>query len=342
MPQPAKNEKKQDYINRCVKYLIEKEDKKPDQARAQCEGMWAQHQKKQRQKKNEAGDMIQSILKENLWLMEPGALENFMIRVQQNIALKENSINPEMISLFGDDSENEKGYKVQNGIAIIEMHGPMIKRAQGFFARFLGIKGYVQIGEIFKQAMADQEVKGIFLDMDSPGGSADGTSDLADIVFAARGKKPVLSFADGQMTSAGQWIGGSADFVAAANETTRLGSVGVYGVHFDYADRAKELGVKPTVFSAGKFKAIGNQFEHLTKKDTEYIQSQFDYMHAQFIAAVSRNHGIPVDKLDGDLKEAKVFMGSQGVSVGLADAVMNEQGKGYGPSAIGGKRQDHV
>lgn len=47
---PKKNEKKQDYINRCVKFLIEKENKKPDQARAQCENMWNEDKKKKKGK----------------------------------------------------------------------------------------------------------------------------------------------------------------------------------------------------------------------------------------------------------------------------------------------------
>jgi len=50
MPTPNKNEKKQDYINRCTKQLIEDEGKKPDQARAQCESMWNQHKKKKKGK----------------------------------------------------------------------------------------------------------------------------------------------------------------------------------------------------------------------------------------------------------------------------------------------------
>lgn len=38
MPEPPrKNESKKSYIARCVKYLIENEKKKPDQARAICE-----------------------------------------------------------------------------------------------------------------------------------------------------------------------------------------------------------------------------------------------------------------------------------------------------------------
>lgn len=49
MPEsPKKGETKKSYISRCTKYLIEKENKKPDQARAQCESMWEQDKKKKK------------------------------------------------------------------------------------------------------------------------------------------------------------------------------------------------------------------------------------------------------------------------------------------------------
>ena len=324
MPEPAKGEKKQDYINRCTKYLIEKEGKKPDQARAQCEGMWSQSRKKN--KKSQAGNqMIQSILNEKLWLMEPVALSHFMTQVGQNIMIKEENLKPEMFGILmgGDDDDDKKPYRMDGSVAIIEIRGPLIKRASGFLAFLFGITGMEAIGNSFKKALADPDVKGIFLDTDSSGGSSDGTMDLAEIIFSARGQKPIMAFADGHMTSAAQWIGSSADYVVAANEITSMGSIGVSGAHFDYVDRTKEFGIKPTIFHAGKYKAIGNQYEHLSKDDKEYIQTMFDYIHTQFINGVSKSIGIPVDDLDEDLKQAKVFMGSQAIAVGLANEIMS-------------------
>uniref|UniRef100_A0A6M3IXT7 Putative peptidase n=1 Tax=viral metagenome TaxID=1070528 RepID=A0A6M3IXT7_9ZZZZ len=325
MPNPRSGESKKSYMARCQKYVIEKEGEKPDRAYKKCEGMWDQHKKKQRQKKSEAGNMLQSILSENAWLMEPNALYQFMIQVHQNLEFKEENIKPEMFGILigGDDDNDKKPYRMDGSIAIIEIRGPLIKRASGFLAFLFGITGMEAIGNSFKKALTDSDVKGIFLDTDSPGGTSDGTMDLAEIIFNARGQKPILSFADGHMTSAAQWIGSSADYVVAANEITSMGSIGVYGVHLDYADRAKEMGIKPTVFHAGKYKAIGNQFEHLSKDDKEYVQAMFDYSHTQFVNGISKNIGIPVGELDSDLKEAKIFMGSQAIAVGLANEIMS-------------------
>ncbi len=266
---------------------------------------------------------IQHVLNEQFWYMDPNALQKFIIKMQ-NADFKKESFNPEFISRFDEDEgEEKKPFRMENGLAVIPIQGSLVKKASGFMAWLFGIVGMAQIGEILNRAILDPDVKGIFLDVDSPGGSVDGTSDLADIIFNARGQKPIMSFADGQATSGAAWISGAADFVAVANENTKLGSIGVFGVHFDIVDRAKELGIKPTVFSAGKFKAIGNQFEHLTKSDKAHIQSTFDYLHELFISAIVKNTGIAKSKLNSDLKEAKIFMGSQGIAVGLAHKIMS-------------------
>ncbi len=53
MPQPNPGEKKGDYIERCVKYVMEQEGEAQDRALAKCYGMWDQAQ---RQKTGEQKD----------------------------------------------------------------------------------------------------------------------------------------------------------------------------------------------------------------------------------------------------------------------------------------------
>ena len=269
--------------------------------------------------------MIQNILSISSWLMEPEYLKNFLIQVHQKSEMSTEDIEKQaFIFIDGQkDDDDKKPYAMDGNIAIIEMRGPMMKRAKGFFAMLFGIRGMVGIGEDFKMALSDKDVAGIFLEIDSPGGTVDGTMDLANIIYEGRGQKPILSFADGMMTSAAQWIGSAADYTIIANETTRLGSIGVYGVHFALPERAKQLGITPTVFSAGRYKKIGNELEHLTKADKAHIQKDFDYIHDQFINGMSRNMGIAVNDLDSDLKQAKTFIGSQAIDVGLGSEIID-------------------
>ena len=85
---------------------------------------------------------------------------------------------------------------------------------------------------LWKQALADPKVKAILLDVDSPGGVADGVKTLADQILAARGQKPIVAFAHGQMCSAAYWLGASADRVMA-DDTAMVGSIGTVMTHTD-------------------------------------------------------------------------------------------------------------
>ena len=76
-----------------------------------------------------------------------------------------------------------------DGIAVIHIDGPLGYRAipQGWW----GLMGdyYDGIQAAFDDCMENDNVLGIVLDINSPGGVVNGCSDLAEKIFKARGKK---------------------------------------------------------------------------------------------------------------------------------------------------------
>ena len=269
--------------------------------------------------------MIQSILNTRSWAMVPEVLEQFLARIA-NIDHSESSLNGELKAIYQEDFDPKKAtYEKKNGIATIFIHGPLLKRSGGFFAWLLGIGSYQQIGKAYQQAMVDPDVKGLFLDCDSPGGSVDGCSDLADIIYQSRGKKPSIAFCDGTATSAACWIATSAKHTILANEGTMTGSIGVFGVHFDVSAMAEKEGIKPTIFSAGKYKSVGNKYEPLSDSDKKIIQEPLDKHHDIFVKAIARNIGVPVENLNADLRESKIYLGSEAVKVKLAQEILSRK-----------------
>ena len=84
-----------------------------------------------------------------------------------------------------------------SGVAVIGLDGILAKRMNFFMAISGGTSMQIAAAQL-RQALADPEVNSILLHIDSPGGTVDGTIDLANAVFAARGQKTVVAFADGQ------------------------------------------------------------------------------------------------------------------------------------------------
>jgi ClpP class serine protease len=57
-----------------------------------------------------------------------------------------------------------------------------------------------------------------------------GVSELSNMVYAARGKKPVVAYASGDAASGAYWIASAADEIVVS-DTSALGSIGVVGMY---------------------------------------------------------------------------------------------------------------
>ena len=271
---------------------------------------------------HENENIVAQILSENMWLMEPSKLESVLDSVSKFDLQKE--VNPELINLFNSsDAANPTLFKIENGTAVIPVNGPIIKRG-GLIAWILGISSYETIGKQFNAALADKKVKSILFSVDSPGGSVNGVETLSNLIFESRSLKPSMAFID-QGTSAAAWISTSCGYSVLSGETATTGSIGVVGCHLSYQDAIKKLGIKAHIFSSGKFKKIGHKFADLSASDKKEIQENFDYLHSIFLKAITRNTGIKEYKLSSDVREAKVFYGSQGVDAGLAHKIMDRK-----------------
>ena len=76
------------------------------------------------------------------------------------------------------------------GIAVIPIHGTLVKRTLGLEAAS-GLTSYQDIGVMLDAALADPSVTGILLDVDSPGGEASGSFELARRVREVAAVKPI-------------------------------------------------------------------------------------------------------------------------------------------------------
>lgn len=209
---------------------------------------------------------------------------------------------------------------IQDGVAVISIEGVIAKRAN-LFMRISGGTSTQIAGQQFAQALADPTVKAIVLAIDSPGGTVDGTQALSDQIFAARGKKPIISVADGIMASAAYWIGSAADQVFIVGDTTIVGSIGVITTHVDTSAASMAAGVRTTEIKAGKFKQMGSSGAPLGMAEKDAIQGFVDATYQVFLDAIARNRGIDVETVKSDMAEGRIFLGRTAIDAGLVDGV---------------------
>jgi len=214
-----------------------------------------------------------------------------------------------------------KGYTIEDGgIALLQIDGVVAKR-MNLFSRISGGTSTALIGRDFLEAMNDHAVRGIVLAIDSPGGTVDGTPELSDLIFNARGSKPVLAYSDGMMASAAYWFGSAADEIMISSEVVQTGSIGVVTQHVDVSVAQEQRGVKTTEIYAGKYKRIASQYAPLSTEGREYIQAAVDHAYSVFVDAVARNRETTAEDVLGRMADGRVFNGSQAITAGLVDNV---------------------
>lgn len=217
----------------------------------------------------------------------------------------------------------EKPYQIISRVAVIPVDG-IIAKKMNLFTRISGGISTQILARDIKTALADPDVDAIVLDIDSPGGTVDGTEELADVIHAARSIKPVVSYTDGLMASAAYWIGAAADRIYISGDTPTVGSIGVVTAHVDYSKYEEKIGVKTTEIYAGTYKRIASEYAPITPEGKSYLQDQVDYIYSIF---ANRMAAYRPDKLSLPEKGAiawadgKIFTGKQAVAAGLVDGV---------------------
>jgi signal peptide peptidase SppA len=213
-----------------------------------------------------------------------------------------------------------RDYEVVNGnVAVIPIYGVITPKAD-LMSEMSGGTSVERISQTFAAALADDGIRGIVLDIDSPGGSVDGIPELAAQIRGARGTKPILAQANYRAASAAYWLGAQADEFFAA-PSADVGSVGVFAAHNDVSAALEQDGIKVTLISAGKYKVEGNPFEPLSDEAIAAIQESVDEMYGMFVADLAKGRGVGVDTVRSDFGQGRMLSAKKALDAGMVDGV---------------------
>ena len=205
---------------------------------------------------------------------------------------------------------------VENGIGVVAIEGPILRKPDLFARIFFGATSSEDIGAAIREAAGRDDIKAVFLNIDSPGGTVAGTPELANAVASLDKKKPVYAFSSGLMCSAAYWVASQARAIYAT-PSAQVGSIGVVQAVIDNSAALDKAGLKVEVFSVGKYKAMGAPGTPLTDDQRELISSNLAEIAGEFHAAVlSKGRAIPAEAMEG-----QTFSGKQAQRQNLAGMV---------------------
>lgn len=207
----------------------------------------------------------------------------------------------------------------KGGVASITIDGSLVNRG-AWIGASSGLVSYEGIAAQLDEAVNDKAIHSIVLDLNSPGGEAGGMFALAKAVRAAAAVKNVVAVVNDMAASAAYGIASAARDIVVS-ETSMVGSIGVVLLHMDRSKEMESKGVRPTLIHAGAHKVDGNPFAPLPESVRTHMQGEVDKIYSLFLDAVAAGRGARLDKNAAKKTEARVFLGEEAVSIGLADSV---------------------
>lgn len=225
-----------------------------------------------------------------------------------------------LLAEAGDDGQAVtrmmREYEVRDGVAIVPIVGELAARSMAL-EPMSGLTGYNAIAASLRLAAVDADVKGIMLDVDSPGGES-GCFDVGRLARSISADKPVWAMVGTACCSAAYAIASGAARITAPGDG-KTGSIGVVGLHTDLSGALAKEGVKVTIMTYGALKADGNPFEPLPPEARARWQADIDFLGSEFVRLVADHRGLTQKAVRAT--EADVFFGARAQELGLVDAV---------------------
>ena len=195
--------------------------------------------------------------------------------------------------------------------------------------------GYT-IRRVLEDAANDQNVKGVLLHLQTPGGTIYGARAIHDgvLAFKRTAKRPVIAFIEGLSASGGVMAMVGADKIYA-DHGSFIGSIGVLGPQILYYNKpiatdggllgggiTTREGIEQTIVTAGRGKDLGNPFRAPTAEEVQVLQGGVDTEYAHFVKHVSTFRKIDENVIRNDMG-AHIFDNEKAQAFGLIDGTLD-------------------
>jgi len=173
-----------------------------------------------------------------------------------------------------------------------------------------------------RKAFENDDVKGVILRINSPGGSPVQAGYINDEINRLKEKHPntkVYAVITDMCASGGYYIAAAADEIYA-DKASVVGSIGVVMNGFGFVGSMEKLGVERRLYTAGENKGFLDPFSPEKKDEITHINGLLSEIHQQFITTVKTGRK---DKLVDDKKlfSGLIWTGEQAIKLGLVDAL---------------------
>lgn len=207
----------------------------------------------------------------------------------------------------------------KEGTGIVSITGELKSRG-AYIGEDSGVSSYEGVKYQIVRAAKSSKVKALVLDIESPGGTALGMSEVAALVRGVAAVKPVYASINGMAASAAFGIASAASRILIPPSGI-AGSIGTIMIHLDMSGKLEKEGIKPTLIYAGSQKGLGNPAVPLSDEGEAKLRGLVNSYYQNFLQTVAAGRGRKLSSKAARETEARTYIGQDAVSAGLADGV---------------------
>lgn len=202
-------------------------------------------------------------------------------------------------------------YSSKNNIAVLYATGEIVDGAS------TGIN-YQKLVPIITQLADDDNIKGLVLRVNSPGGSAFGSDQIGEALDYFQSKKKPLAVSMGDYAaSGGYWISCGADRIFA-DPLTITGSIGIFGLIPNVKGLSDKLGINPQSVSTNPAADFPTLFTPMDEKQLSIMQKYVETGYDRFIKRVATGRKMTEAKVR-QIAEGRVWNAMKAKEIGLVD-----------------------
>ena len=176
-----------------------------------------------------------------------------------------------------------------------------------------------QILKEIQEAQEDKRIKGVLLNVDSPGGAVPPSIEIAYAIKELKKHKPVIAYASGIMASGSYYASIYANKIIA-NPGSIIGSIGVIMQSANIEKLMHTLGIKTQIVKQGTFKEAGTHTREWTPQERAELERLTKDTYELFVSDVAEARGLDVHK-DKNYADAHIFSSKRAKEAGLIDEV---------------------
>lgn len=174
--------------------------------------------------------------------------------------------------------------------------------------------------EVLADIAADKSIKGLIVEVNSPGGTMVGGINLYHALRHVAHEKPVVIVQKTVAASAGYLISLAGDYILT-NEATLTGSIGVMMPLIDTRELAAKIGIKSDTIVSGELKAVNSPLWPRDGEDRAYLQSMVDKLSDIFYLYLQQRRPDVSAKAVAMVRDGRALIGAEAVQMKLADDI---------------------